>query len=379
MAAGWSSWRRCPIPPSYRRRRRAALRLPTGLTNVTPEAIARSIGDKKLLLVLDNCEHLIEAVATLAETLLAHCPHITIIATSRETLRIQGEHVYRVPPLEVPAAGRNEADHILNSSAVELFIARINAWDTGFSPRACELPSIGAICRHLDGIPLAIEFAAAHASTLGLKQVAARLHDRFALLTRGRRTALPRHRTLRGVLDWSYDLLSASGATSCCGIWPYSSGGFTVEAAAAVANEGEVSAGVADLSSVMEDIANLVAKSLVVLDRDVASRWYLLETIRAYALEKLTAARRTRQRRRGGMRCIFAISSHGHRKHPARAFPPVTGWAGFGSSTMFAPPSTGASPPAGKKPSASISPQATGWDLPLWSLRRVAGGNRWTC
>jgi len=258
-----------------------ALRLPTGLTNVTPDTIARSIGDKKLLLVLDNCEHLIEAAATMAETILVHCPQATIIATSRETLRIAGEQVYRVPPLEVPAAGLDDADRILTHGAVELFIARTKALDSGFSPRADELASVGAICRHLDGIPLAIEFAAAHASTFGLHRVAAGLHGRFALLTTGRRTALPRHRTLRGVLDWSYELLSEAEQRLLRHLAVFT-GGFTVEAAAAV-----VSAGVADVSSIMENIARLVAKSLVTLDRDVASRWYLLETIRAYAANKL--------------------------------------------------------------------------------------------
>jgi predicted ATPase/DNA-binding winged helix-turn-helix (wHTH) protein len=258
-----------------------ALRVPTELTSVTPEIIARSIGDKKLLLVLDNCEHLVEAVATLAETLLAHCPHTTIIATSREALRIAGEQDYHVQPLEVPAAGLDDADHILSHGAVELFIARTKALDSGFSPRADELASIGAICRHLDGIPLAIEFAAAQASTMGVQVVAARLHDRFALLTRGRRTALPRHRTLRGVLDWSYELLPEAEQRLLRHLATFS-GGFTVEAAAAIVSEG-----IGDRSFVMEGIANLVAKSLVVLDRDIASRWFLLETIRAYALEKL--------------------------------------------------------------------------------------------
>ncbi len=259
----------------------AALKQPHGSGSVTPEAVARSVGNQKLLLVLDNCEHLIGAVATLAETLLTLCPRITILATSREILRIQGEYVYRVPPLEVPAAGRDEAGHILNHSAVELYIARTKALDEGFSPRAGELSSIGAICRHLDGIPLAIEFAAAHASTFGIEPVAARLHDRFALLTRGRRTALPRHRTLRAALDWSYELLSTTEQLLMRHLAVFS-GGFTVEAAAAVVNDRAV-----DLSSVVEGIANLVAKSLVTLDRDTASRWYLLETIRAYALEKL--------------------------------------------------------------------------------------------
>jgi predicted ATPase/DNA-binding winged helix-turn-helix (wHTH) protein len=256
-----------------------ALRVPTGSAGVAPETIARSIGAKKLLLVLDNCEHLIEAVATLAETLLARCPHITIIVTSRENLRIQGEHVYRLLPLEVPAAGRVEADHILSSSAVELFIARTRALDASFSPRAGELPSIGAICRHLDGIPLAIEFAAARVATLGTQLTIAHLHDRFALLTSGRRTALPRHRTLWAVLDWSYELLPAAEQRLLRHLAVFS-GGFTAEAAAAVVNE-------ADQPFVVECIANLVTKSLVTIDRDAPSRWYLLETIRAYALEKL--------------------------------------------------------------------------------------------
>ena len=270
-----------------------ALRVPSGPTNSTPEAIARSIGDKKLLLVLDNCEHLIEAVATLAETLLTHCPHTTIIATSRETLRIQGEHVYRVPPLDVPAPGQDEAEHILNSSAVELFITRTKALDAGFLPRAGELPSIGAICRHLDGIPLAIEFAAARASTSGIQPVLAHLHDRFVMLTSGRRTALPRHRTVQAVLDWSYELLPEAEQHLLRHLAIFSDG-FTVEAAAAVVNDGG-----ADPSLVLDGITNLVAKSLVALDRDTPPRWYLLETIRVYGLGKLdghgeraTAARR---------------------------------------------------------------------------------------
>ena len=256
-----------------------ALGLLIGPASVTPEAVARSIGDKKLLLVLDNCEHLVGAAATLVETLVALCPHITVIATSRETLRIQGEHVYRVPPLDVPASGLEEASHILGHSAVELFIARTKASDTGFSPDAGELPSIGAICRHLDGIPLAIEFAAAHASTFGIEPVAAGLHDRFALLTRGRRTALPRHRTLRGVLDWSYELLPGPEQLLLRHLAVFS-GGFTVESATAVR-------GAADHVSIIDGIANLVAKSLVAIDHNTPSRWYLLDTIRAYALEKL--------------------------------------------------------------------------------------------
>ncbi len=264
----------------------AAVRIPAGPNSATPEAVARSIEDKKLLLVLDNCEHLVDVVATLAETLLAHCPHITILATSREILRIQGEYVYRVPPLDVPAPGLDDADHILNHSAVELFITRTKALDAGFSPNADALQSVGAICRHLDGIPLAIEFAAAQASAIGILQVNAGLDDRFALLTYGRRTALPRHRTLRGVLDWSYELLPEAEQLLLRHLAIFS-GGFTIDAAAAVVNDGGANPAPANPAPVWEGIADLVAKSLIVLDRDADSRWYLLGTIRAYALEKL--------------------------------------------------------------------------------------------
>src|ERR1700722_13899732 len=185
-----------------------ALRLFLGPTDVTPEAVARAIADKKLLLVLDNCEHLIEAVATFAETLLALCPNVTILATSREILRIQGENVYRVPALEVPAVEHTDAAEILGHGAAELFLTRAGELGADFSSDRHYQSTIATICRRLDGIPLAIEFAAARAATLGLEAVANGLRDRFALLTSGRRTALPRHRTLRATLDWSYQLLT---------------------------------------------------------------------------------------------------------------------------------------------------------------------------
>jgi DNA-binding winged helix-turn-helix (wHTH) protein len=147
------------------------------------ESIAREIGARKLLLVLDNCEHLIEGAARLAETLVRSCPNTTILATSREVLRIDGEYVYRVPPLDVPGQGGNGDHDILGRSAVQLLIARTKALNADFSPRGEDLQLVAAISRQLDGIPLAIEFAAARIATLGLQQVAARLHDRFGLLS----------------------------------------------------------------------------------------------------------------------------------------------------------------------------------------------------
>src|SRR5580704_8655721 len=192
------------------------LRLGLGGGDITAEIVAGTIGDRHLLLILDNCEHLIDAVAILAEMLLRLCPRVTILLTSREVLRIQGEYVYRVPPLVVPAPGEKAASEILGHSAPELFIARATELGSDFSSNVTNLVTIAAICRHLDGIPLAIEFAAARAATLGIELVATGLHDRLALLTSGRRTALPRHKTLRAALDWSYELLPEAERLMLC-------------------------------------------------------------------------------------------------------------------------------------------------------------------
>src|SRR5262249_44313852 len=153
-------------------------------------------GARHLLLVLDNCEHLIDAVAESVEIITHACPRISIVATSRETLRIEGEYVYRVPPLGVPAEHDRDPDVVRAASSVELFIARISAAQVTLSPDLSDLLELGTICRRLDGIPLAIEFAASRVAAFGVRQLAALLDNRFALLTAGRRTALPRHQTL---------------------------------------------------------------------------------------------------------------------------------------------------------------------------------------
>ena len=255
------------------------LGLKLGGDRVTAESLAHGIGDRHLLLLLDNCEHLIDAVADLVETMMRLCPRATVLATSREIMRIEGESVYRVPALDVPAHGQEAADIILDHSAVELFVTRTKALGTGFSPQE-DLPSIVEICRHLDGIPLAIEFAAARAAYVGTEQVAAGLRDRFALLTGGRRSAIPRHRTLRAALDWSYQLLSQEEQRLLCHLAVFPAG-FTFEAAEAVGGR----AG----HSVVEDLSSLVSKSLCErINSASPTRWRLLETIRAYALEKLT-------------------------------------------------------------------------------------------
>jgi predicted ATPase/DNA-binding winged helix-turn-helix (wHTH) protein len=258
------------------------LALNLGGNGISSEAIARAIGTKKLLLILDNCEHVIDAAAEFVETIIRMCPQTSLLATSREALRIDGEHSYCVTPLDVPLQDQEEASSVLGCSSVQLFIARTSALRSDFSPNGDNLPVIAGICRRLDGIPLAIEFAAARAAVLGVQEIASRLDDRFRLLIAGRRTALPRHRTLRATLDWSYELLPEPERCLLrrLGIFP---AGFTLEAATAIMSD----TGTA-VPAVVEGIANLVSKSLVMLDGSVAApRWRMLETIRAYALEKL--------------------------------------------------------------------------------------------
>jgi non-specific serine/threonine protein kinase len=260
----------------------AVLGLELGGDEISPASVARAIGARKLFLVLDNCEHVVDAAAKLAETIVRMCPHAYVLATSREVLRIEGEHVYRVPPLDVPPQHEEEPGSILGHSAVQLFMARTRALHSDFSPHRTNLRVIAAICRRLDGIPLAIEFAAARAATLGLQQVVSRLEDRFALLAGGRRTALPRHQTLRATLDWSYELLPEPERCLLRRLGVFARG-FTLEAANAVMSDQGYTTSV-----VLNEIANLVAKSLVTLDgSEPTGRWRLLETIRAYALEKL--------------------------------------------------------------------------------------------
>ena len=249
---------------------------------ISAELVARAIDEEKVLLVLDNCEHLADATAHFVETMVRLCPNVSVLATSREILRIEGEYVYRVPPLDVPPQLREDVADLDAYSAIELFVARLMALDSDFLARPESLLLVAEICLHLDGIPLAIEFAAARAATLGLQQIANRLNDRFGLLTAGRRTALPRHRTLRATLDWSYELLTELERSLLHRLGIFA-GGFTLEAATAVMSDTGLTA-----SMVAEEIASLASKSLVSLDASVPSgRWRLLETIRAYALEKL--------------------------------------------------------------------------------------------
>jgi predicted ATPase/DNA-binding winged helix-turn-helix (wHTH) protein len=250
---------------------------------VSPERVANALAAKQLLLVLDNCEHLVGAAASMAEALLRANPAARVLATSREPLRAEGECLYRVPSLAVPAEGSREAEDPLRCGAVRLFVARASAAAPQFSADGHIAAVIAAICRHLDGIPLAIELAAARTNALGVEELASRLDDCFDLLTGGRRTALPRHQTLRATLDWSYQLLPEPERVVLRRLAIFA-GGFTLEAASTVAAIGEIAG-----SDIVDCAANLVAKSLVAADLGGATALYrLLETTRAYALEKLT-------------------------------------------------------------------------------------------
>src|SRR5216684_502260 len=259
-----------------------ALHLELAADAVSPERIANALGARRLMLLLDDCEHVLDPAARMSEALLRFTPAVRVIATSREPLQAEGEHIYRVPPLDVPAEGIQDVDDPLHYGAVQLFVARVRAAQPHFSPDRRVAAATAAICRRLDGIPLAIELAASRAAALGIEELATRLNDRFHLLTGGRRTALPRHQTLRATLDWSYELLAEPERVVLRRLAIFS-GGFKLEAASAVAADGAIAA-----SEVVDCLANLVAKSLVTADAGGAIVCYrLLETTRAYALEKL--------------------------------------------------------------------------------------------
>ncbi|HEY0156293.1 MAG TPA: BTAD domain-containing putative transcriptional regulator [Thermoanaerobaculia bacterium] len=230
-------------------------------------ALVEALRDRELLLVLDNCEHVIDAAAEAAGTLLAHCPHLHILATSREPLGVAGERVWPVPPLN------------LATEAVELFVDRAMAVDPAFALTTGNTPAVLEICRRLDGIPLAIELAAARVRVLSPEQIHARLEDRFTILCGGARTTVPRHRTLRAAIDWSFTLLGEREQALLARLSVFA-GTFSLEAAEAVCG-----AGVLDL------LSGLVDKSLVVsAKRQTAVRYHLLESIREYAAERLTDA-----------------------------------------------------------------------------------------
>jgi predicted ATPase len=249
-----------------------------------PKVLVEALGGRDLLIVMDNCEHVIGAAAELTEMLDRSCPRVRVLATSREPLAIDGEHVYRLAPLCLPAEDARSLEDLEGSDAVELFVERARSYDSTFSLEEPVAGLVASICRTLDGIPLALELAAARTPSMSLADLDQRLDQCFRILTGGPRTALPRQRTLQATFDWSFDLLSPAEQKVLMAL-PVFSGSFDLEGAEAVC-----SSKVAGVGEVADLMGSLVGKSLVVAERSSGSlRYSLLETIRQYGAERLVA------------------------------------------------------------------------------------------
>ena len=266
------------------------------------EALEKYAKDRRLLIILDNCEHLVHACAELAKQLLRAGPQLRILASSREHLHVAGETTYSLPPLPVldPHPGIS-VESLMRCDAVRLFIDRAHAVQPGFQVTHTNARAVADICHRLDGIPLAIELAAARVRSLSVAEIAARLGDRFRLLTGGDRTALPRQQTLRALIDWSYELLTEHERAMLRRLSVFA-GGWTVEAAETVGAGGDI-----DTSDVLDLLIHLVEKSLVVLEAH-GERYRLLETVRQYAEEQLKESGEDGDARTRHLRFFLALA-----------------------------------------------------------------------
>lgn len=251
------------------------------------DTLAGFLANRRALLLLDNCEHLLDAVAALVGRLLHHCPHLLILTTSRERLGVSGETLWPVPAMALPPPDVADPAELIGYDAVRLFVERAAAALPGFALSPNNAAAVAQVCRRLDGIPLALELAAARVRLLRVEQIAARLDDRFALLVGGDRAATPRQQTLRGLIDWSHDLLTPAEQRLLRRLSTFA-GSFTLAAAEAVCDpEGE--------GGILDALEKLADKSLVVAARSAGheARYSLHETIRQYGREKLLAAGET--------------------------------------------------------------------------------------
>jgi len=263
------------------------------------ESLASLLASQRTLLVLDNCEHLTESVVGLIESVRAAAPQVRVLATSQETLKATEEHVYRVGGLAVP--GDDGAPSALQAGAIELFVARAQGVDPNFALTPAKAPAVIEICRRLDGIPLAIELAAARLPLLGVEGLRARLDERFNILTAGSRIVLRRHQTLRATLEWSHGLLTPDEQTVFRRLGVFA-GSFTLEAAQHVASDERI-----DTWAALDHLGALVDKSLVLAEGDPVPRYRLLETTRAYALERLAEAGETQRLLRRHAEALLAL------------------------------------------------------------------------
>jgi predicted ATPase/DNA-binding CsgD family transcriptional regulator len=271
------------------------------------KTLSDNLASKRVLLVLDNCEHLIEACAGLAESLLRSCPELRVLATSREALGITGEVAWPVPSLSLPDLRRMpNTDGLSWYESVRLFVERTEAVKPTFALTEQNAPSVAKICYRLDGIPLAIELAAARTKVLSTEEISERLDDCFALLTAGNRTALPRHRALRATMDWSHELLPEQEQILFRRLSVFS-GGFTLKAAESVCAGEDF-----ERSNVLDLLSHLVDKSLVIVwENSTGTRYRLLETVRQYGRERLDESEDEVERRHAGFFVGLAEEAEG--------------------------------------------------------------------
>jgi non-specific serine/threonine protein kinase len=255
--------------------------------DATPlESLLRYLSGRRLLLVLDNCEHLVDACADLVSVLLGADAGLHVLATSREALRAPGEVTWRVPSLDIPDVdGTASPTGVLRYEAAQLFVDRLRQVDVDFVLTDAQAAAVAHICRRLDGIPLALELAAALATAMSVEDIVARLDDRLDLLTGGSRTALPRHQTLRATIDWSHDRLSESERVLFRRLSVFANG-WTLEAAQAVCADDALAR-----PEILRLLMRLIDQSLVSVQvHDSHTRYRLLESVRLYAAERLQAA-----------------------------------------------------------------------------------------
>jgi non-specific serine/threonine protein kinase len=293
-----------------------------GDPELVPQALAKSLGLRETaggglmqslterltpepaLLVLDNCEHLTAACASLADTLLHACAKLAILASSREALAIDGERVYRVPPLSVPDPVRDvEPQQVAASEAARLFIERAQLHSRHFAVTEQNAAALASVCQRLDGMPLALELSAARVRSMSVEEVNQRLDRRFALLTGGPRTAQPRQQTLRALIDWSYDLLSET-EKALLGRLSVFAGGWTLPAAQRVCTDAVV-----DEADVLDLLTSLADKSLLSThEHDGATRYHMLETMREYAHDRLREGANEAHWNERHCRCYFELA-----------------------------------------------------------------------
>jgi len=272
-----------------------AMKIPEQQGRPTLTALSEYLHPRQLLLILDNCEHLLVACAGLADALLRACPHLKILTTSRQPLEVEGETTWRVPSLPLPDVQQRmlSPEGLRANDAVRLFVERASAASPEFGLTDRNAMVVAKVCNRLDGIPLAIELAAARVRTMSVERIVERLDDRFRLLATGGSTALPRHRTLRGAMDWSYDLLSEAERAMLRRLSVFA-GGFTLDAA-----EGVCAGDSVQRDDVLPLLTQLVDKSLVVLyEHDGTERYRLLETVRQYTADKLAESGESADTRR---------------------------------------------------------------------------------